>query len=103
LMKENGFQNLEAFTQNHKSYNEPITRFTHELSEGRVSHGGDPLLSWQAGNLVVKKNALGLVMPEKGDAKYKIDSMVALFMAFSAAMFSDAGPSVYETRGVLKV
>jgi phage terminase large subunit-like protein len=60
-----------------------------ELRAGRVSHGNEPVLAWQAGNVMFHRNHEGLVKPDKSNRMSKIDGMVALFMAFSECMFAE--------------
>jgi len=50
---------------------------------GRIRHGGNPILSWMAGNASVKVDASGNIKPIKpphGSAD-RIDGVVALVMA----------------------
>ena len=42
---------LFEFTQAPRFYNEPFRKFITELQAGRIYHGADPVLEWQAGNL----------------------------------------------------
>lgn len=88
LREEHGLE-VNEFPQNALRYNEPILKFSKLLREGRLRHDGCPLLKWQSGNLMLKPNAQGLVMPDKQNSRNKIDSMVALFMAMSEAMFTE--------------
>jgi phage terminase large subunit-like protein len=90
---------LIKFLQSHKSYNEPTKRFLDELAAGRIRHGDDPLLKWQALNMHLHTNAKGHSMPDKL-GKYKIDSMVALIMAFSEALCSTPADSYYTDNTV---
>lgn len=82
--------NVFSFTQAHRFYNEPCTRFVEELRAGRIWHGNDPVLEWQAGNVMFHRNTEGLVKPDKaGSREFKIDGMVATFMAFSECLFAE--------------
>jgi phage terminase large subunit-like protein len=60
-------------------------RRLHELiAESRLRHGGDPILSWMAGNYVESKGRgqyADQVRPAKETAQEKIDGIVALIMA----------------------
>lgn len=83
-----GFPMFE-FTQSHRFYNEPMRRLIEtELPNGNIIHGGDEVLTWQAGNVQVSRNAKGEWMPDKSSDKVKIDGMVAALMAFSECLFA---------------
>ena len=101
LQDEHGI-NIQGFPQSYRMYNEPIKRFIEELGKGNVRHGNDRVLGWQAGNLVIETNSELLSKPSKKHSKYKIDSIVALFMAFSGMMLQKPPPSgnFYERYNV---
>lgn len=88
-MKEEHGLDVQPWAQTCRGYNEPIVRFTDALMADKVRHGADPMLRWQAGNLILRKNAADLRMPDKVNSPYKIDSMVALFMAFGECLFAE--------------
>jgi len=65
-----------------------------------------PILRWMAGNLVMKKDAQGNLMPDKAKSHEKIDGITGIIMACGVMSFSGkqetADPNeVYESRGVL--
>lgn len=88
LQNEHGLT-IFAFTQSPRFYNEPCVRFVEEMQAGRVLHGNDPVLEWQAGNLEFSRNNAGLVMPDKSKRESKIDGLVAGLMAFSECLFAE--------------
>jgi phage terminase large subunit-like protein len=92
LQDEHGLRMFE-FTQTPRFYNEPFRKFIVELDSGRISHGGDPVLEWQIGNLENSPNAKDEWMPNKGNSRNKIDAVVATFMAFSECLFAARGSS----------
>lgn len=101
MLNKHGRQ-VFPFTQSHRYYNEPIRSFMKALRDGRVCHGNDPCLAWQAGNLCIRKNARDEWMPDKVGSLGKIDAMVAVLMAYSECLFSDkTGKSIYSTPGNL--
>lgn len=90
-----------AFGQTHARYHEPLRELKQALAEGRIVHGGCPLLGWAATNVVEEENSKGHRMPSKGRSIDKIDPFVAVLMAFSEAMFAERqAKSVYRDRGV---
>jgi phage terminase large subunit-like protein len=91
-----------TMAQTPRQFNEPIEEFRAALNEGRVSHAGDPLLTWALQNLETKKNGAGQEIPSKPKHERKIDPAVALLMAFRMALFAEVEEeSVYNTRGIL--
>ena len=93
-----------AFQQTHAKYHEPLKEFKIALREGRILHGGDPLLGWCAENVVEIANAADYRMPNKQRSEDKIDPIVAVLMAFSECLFAERKrPSVYERRGPIIV
>jgi phage terminase large subunit-like protein len=54
-----------------------------------ITHNGCPVLAWQASNLIIRMNAKGERMPDKGSAVGKVDAMVALLMAFSERLYHE--------------
>ena len=63
------------------NYNEPIEWLETNLAQYNICHGGDPILRWMVGNVVLYKNRTGLVMFDKRDAKERIDGMVSFAMS----------------------
>ena len=56
------------------------------LLEGRVNHGGNPVLRWMAGNVVSEVDAAENIKPSKRKSTEKIDGIVALIMAIDRAV-----------------
>lgn len=92
------------FGQQHRFYNEPCTRFVEAMKAGRMWHGSDPVLEWQAANLEFDRNNQGLVMPDKSKRESKIDGLVAGLMAFSECLFGEtnqiSGTLFYTSENV---
>ncbi len=79
----------EQFIQSPRWYNEPIREFLRLIGRCEIRHDGDKLLSWAAGNLVVRANARGEVMPDKDQSvkeSGKIDPVVSVIMALGYAI-----------------
>lgn len=92
-----------AFGQNAKKYNEPLRSFLDALRDGRILHGGDPVLTWAASNLVVRTAADGLWMPDKAHSDEKIDPLVAALMAYSECLYAVRKPAGYADRGLRRI
>lgn len=81
------------------SMNLPMRELEAALLSGRVRHCSDPVLAWQAGNVVVRPFK-GCITPMKADEgktdMRKIDGIVAALMAMNRAMVSE-----FEPEGLL--
>lgn len=92
---KDGFQMVEM-RQGAKTFNEPMKDLLVKVMHEQVRHGGHPVLRWCADNLVARKDANGNFAPDKEKATEKIDGMVALFMAWGRAMFSEGENLITE-------
>lgn len=79
-------ENLIEFSQGFGGFNEVMVQFLQLLNDGKINHGGQPVLRWMAGNLVADQNWQGYLRPNKGASKDKIDAMTALLMALDRAI-----------------
>ena len=65
---------------------DPTQRLLAMVRGHEFEHGNNPVLNWQAGNLVVVQDPAGNLKPQKPDSvnsPAKIDGMVALTMAIA--------------------
>ena len=92
---ENGFQMVEM-RQGPKTFNEPAKDLLVNVMNGKIRHGGTPVLRWCADNLVMRRDQNGNVAPDKEKATDKIDGMVALIMAWGRAMFKTTKEPEYQ-------
>tara|TARA_Y100000310_G_scaffold260573_1_gene269553 strand:+ start:3136 stop:4908 length:1773 start_codon:yes stop_codon:yes gene_type:complete len=74
------------FFQTHGMYNESVLMFLKAITDGKLVHGGDPLLTWCARNLMCNKNHKNDMMPSKKASKEKIDPIVTSIMSLGGAM-----------------
>jgi phage terminase large subunit-like protein len=95
--------NVIEFKQYYLNFNRAITEIDKITSEGRLIHGGDPVLRWCAGNVVIKRNASGLQMFDKARSKEKIDPMVVLAMCMAGYLRwrEDTNESKYNDEDIL--
>ena len=56
------------------------------LLEGKIIHGGNPVLRWMAGNVVAEIDAAENIKPSKKKSTEKIDGIVALIMGLDRAI-----------------
>ena len=103
-------QNLEGdgfvmvpFGQGFASMSPPTKEFYKLLMEGRIIHGGNPVMRWMAGNVVVDTDPAGNIKCTKAKSPEKIDGIVAAIMALDRAIRNgnNTTESVYDTRGLL--
>ena len=66
----------------------PTKEFYRLLMEGKIIHGGHPVLRWMAGNVVVDTDPAGNIKVTKAKSKEKIDGIVAAIMALDQADIS---------------
>ena len=68
------------------------------VRSGDLRHGGHPVLSWMASNLMWEKDAADNWKPSKRRSREKIDGMTALIMALGMgmALSGGQGPSVED-------
>ncbi len=102
-------QNLEGegftivpFGQGFSSMSAPTKEFYRLLMEGRIIHGGNPVLRWMAGNVVIDTDPAGNIKVTKAKSKEKIDGIVAAIMAPDRCIRQEGqSGSVYDERGLL--
>ena len=92
---------LISFRQGYMSMNPPAQKLEAAIAKRTINHGGNPVLSWMASNLIWAMDPAGNKKPDKSKATEKIDGMVALMMALYRAMLAVDVDSVYEGRGIL--
>jgi len=77
---EKGFPMIE-FRQGPRSYHPAMQGLERLYRGGRLAHGGDPVLTWCAANLVPRYDANMNMAPDRKRSADKIDDMCALLMA----------------------
>jgi len=101
--KESG-RKLISFGQGYASMSSPTKELMNLVLQKKIRHGGNPILRWNADNLVVQQDPAGNLKPDKAKATQKIDGMVALIMAISRAVIhAEDPPSIYEKRGAISL
>lgn len=86
----------------------PMKMFEGLVASGLIEHDGDPVLDWMLGNIELKVTRSGgpvkYYYPTRPTESKKIDAGPAAFMALDACLRGGetAGPSVYETRGLVR-
>ncbi|HFI0057096.1 TPA: terminase large subunit [Streptococcus suis] len=102
-------QNLEGmgltmvpFGQGYKDMSPPSKELYKLMMEGKIQHGGHPVLKWMGQNVVMRQDPVGNIKPDKEKSVEKIDGIVALIMGLDRCIRhqTDEG-SVYDERGIL--
>lgn len=73
---------LEQFIQGPRSYNAAMKAHEVAYTSGRLCHGGNPVLTWNAANLVARQDVNLNDAPDRKRSADKIDGMCALIMCF---------------------
>jgi phage terminase large subunit-like protein len=91
------------FGQGYQSMSPPMKEMERLVASHKIAHGNNPVLTWMADNLIALMDPAGNIKPDKKKSKEKIDGMVALLMGLDRGLRNqgEAGPSVYEDRGIL--
>lgn len=94
-------QNLTAdgiemvkFPQNIRTFNEPARLLESLVRQGKLWHNANPVLTWMAGNVTIKQDGIGNMMPDRKKSANKIDGIPALIMGLARASMAPA-----ETTG----
>jgi phage terminase large subunit-like protein len=106
-LEEDGAPLIE-FRQGPQSYNAAMRDIDRRYLSGKLAHGGDPVLTWCASNVVAREDVNKNMAPDKKNSFEKIDAYVTLAMATAlcnAAVEVNPAepPSVYEERGVVEI
>ena len=99
-LEDTGFT-VVPFGQGYKDMSPPSKELYKLLMEGRINHGGNPVLKWMAQNVVMHQDPAGNIKPDKDKSTEKIDGIVATIMALDRAIRCQDATSVYDTRGLL--
>ncbi|MEP7222651.1 MAG: terminase TerL endonuclease subunit [Novosphingobium sp.] len=93
---------MVEFVPGFKSYASAVDAFERAVLGGKMQHNENPLLRWQAGNVIVETDPAGNRKPTKAKSLDRIDGIVSAMMACGLAA-TDAGPQVYRGDGPMWV
>jgi phage terminase large subunit-like protein len=89
---------MVQFIQGGKSYHPAMQALEIAYLNGKFAHGNDPVLNWNASNLIARQDANLNNAPDKKRAGDKIDDMCALLMAIGRSVAEQpAEKSFWET------
>ena len=89
---------MKEFVPGFKSYAAAVDAFERALLGRKLQHNGNPLLRWQAGNVIVEADAAANRKPTKAKSLDRIDGIVSAIMACGLAA-TDEGDAVYRGEG----
>lgn len=98
-LQDEDFQ-VAMFRQGFASMSGPSKEFERLVLEGRLHHGGNPVLRWMASNVAIEQDAAGNIKPSKKRSTEKIDGIVATVMGLGRAIVKPEMRSVYDDRGI---
>lgn len=80
---------MEQFIQGPKSYHPAMQALEVAYLRGEFAHGNDPVLNWNASNLIARQDQNLNNAPDKRRSPEKIDDMCALLMAIGRSIQGD--------------
>jgi len=97
-------EKLISFGQGYVSMSAPTKELEKIVLSKQLIHNQHPVLRWMASNVTVEQDAAGNLKPSKAKSTERIDGIVALIMALGRAItVPPEQPSVYSTRGILRL
>ena len=93
---------MREFVPGFKSYAAAVDAFERAVLERKMQHNNNPLLRWQAGNVIVETDPAANRKPAKNKSFDRIDGIVSAIMACGLAAI-DEGPAVYKGAGLMWV
>jgi phage terminase large subunit-like protein len=104
LRDQLGEGRVAAFGQGFVSMAAPTKELERLAVEGKIRHGGNPILRWANRNVAIRMDPAGNMKIDKAKSTEKVDPMVALAMALGVASVQGRpAPSVYDSRGLMVV
>lgn len=93
-----------AMRQGVPTMGEPTQEFGRMLAGGELAHNGNPILRWNADNVMVVSDDKGNIVPSKKRSREKIDGIVAQIMALGRALVNKTEEgSIYDERGIIEI
>ena len=100
-LEDDGLTVLD-FGQGYKSMSAPTKELLELVLNAKVNHGGNPILAWNADNVVVTRDPTNAVKPDKSKSSNKIDGIVATIMGLARASIHVEEPVSIYTSGKIE-
>lgn len=84
-LEEDGFE-MVKLGQGYESMNAPMRYLMTLVRNRELAHGANPVLAWQASNVMAAVDPAGFIKPDKAASRERIDGMAALIDALARAM-----------------
>lgn len=82
---------LYPFTQSFPNVSMCAKQFEVLVHNEQLEHFNNPVARWMCGNVVLKKDAIGQIMPDRAHSQYKIDGIAALLDCIALDIRMGAG------------
>jgi phage terminase large subunit-like protein len=99
-LQSEGIEMVE-FGQGFLSMAGPTAELERLLRGAHIIHDGNPVLAWQAGNVVTETDAAGNLKPSKRKSVERIDGIVAAIMAIGRAQVTLTEPALTPMIAVI--
>jgi phage terminase large subunit-like protein len=87
---------MRKCVQGPKTYNPAMQALEVAYLNGQLAHGNDPVLNWNASNIVARRDVNMNMAPDKRRSTERIDDMVALLMGVEGAVQQGAPAPEYQ-------
>ena len=95
---ENDGLTMVQMGQGFQSMSAPMKELEKLILSRQINHGGNPVLTWMADNLIAAEDGAGNLKPDKKSSTERIDGMVALIMGLDRAVRHGGAQSIYEEQ-----
>lgn len=100
-LSESGVE-VKEFPQTARYFNEPVQWIERTVLQEKITHAGNPVLRWMAGNVALYQDGNGNVKIDKRKSQEKVDGIVALAMSAGEYLDKKEDESIYNKRdGIL--
>jgi phage terminase large subunit-like protein len=92
--------------QGYQSMNAPTSELLAMVKDGRLQHGGNPVLSWMADCMTVKQDPAGNIKPSKPDrmkSKKRIDGIAAVIDALARVIVDPGNSQTVSYTGLMAI
>lgn len=94
---------LEQFIQGPRSYNPAMKAMEVAYTRGRLCHGGNSILTWNAANMVARKDVNLNEAPDRKRSADKIDGICCLAMCFGLLAADDSAAFDHMLKNIVAV
>ena len=91
---------MVEYRQTVATMSEPMKTLEALVLQGKLTHDGNPMMTWMISNVVCHRDNKDNIYPRKERNENKIDGPVALIMGIGRAISQAAKPSMYESEGL---